>query len=60
MSTAKRTEFLEKYDILCRKYGCYVDVGYGKPMYIMDFLYKENDFQYEKTLNKLWEDVNGG
>lgn len=56
MSYSKRSEFFDKYRKLCEEYRCYVDTGYAKPMYIMEFIH-EVDEMYLKTLEKLENDL---
>ncbi len=56
MSYAKRLEFLEGYRKLCEKTKCYVDTGYGHPLYVQSILYPV-DRDFEKTMEKLEADI---
>jgi len=56
MSYAKRLEFLEGYRQLCEETKCYVDTGYGHPLYVMAILYPV-DKAFEKTMEKLEIDI---
>jgi len=56
MSYAKRLEFLEEYRALCERTKCYVDTGYGKPLYVQTILYPV-DRDFEATMTKLEEDI---
>ena len=56
MAHEKRSEFLDRYRQLCEETKCYVDTGYGKPLYVMSILYPV-DRSFERTMKKLEEDI---
>ena len=56
MSYAKKTEFLAEYRKLCERTKCFIDTGYGKPLYVMTIMYPV-DSSFEKSFRKLEEDV---
>lgn len=56
MSYSDKVSFLEEYRKLCEKHKCYVDTGYGHPLYVMTILYPV-DHSFESTLEKLEADV---
>ena len=56
MSYNKRFLFLDDYRKLCEKHKCYIDIPYGKTMYIMEFQHKI-DYNFENTLKKLEGDL---
>ena len=56
MSYTDRSAFLPEYRKLCEKHQCYVDTGYGHPLYLMEILYPV-DRQFESTMDKLELDV---
>jgi len=56
MSYSDRLEFLEGYRKLVEKTNCYIDTGYGKPLYVMTKQYPV-DKAFESTFEKLEADI---
>ena len=56
MATQCKAEFLEEFRALCEKYKCYIDAGYGKPLYVMEIFYPVDD-EFESVMNKLYKDI---
>ncbi|MEA3422044.1 MAG: hypothetical protein U9Q97_10260 [Acidobacteriota bacterium] len=56
MSYNNKSAFLSEYRELCEKYKVYLDTGYAKPFYVMEFWYPV-DKSFERTMDRLYEDI---
>lgn len=56
MGFKNKLTFLDAYEKLCKEHGVYIDIPYGKTMYLMEIL-GPVDKSFEKTIEKLEADL---